>query len=169
MPKDAGPTRRAILAAALEVLRRDGIDGFSVERVARRAGVAKGLVNYHYHSRAELLRRCGATLRQERADRLARARGPGVRGIDAGWAVLVGQQDDGTARAWLSLASAGVMGPTSPSRDLEAVAAAALRDGCAIALASDMPADVVRDAHDALWLALLHVLAPEADTPPAGA
>jgi AcrR family transcriptional regulator len=165
VPRDAAPTRRAIIEAALHLLRREGIDGFSVERVARLAGVAKGLVIYHFGSRAALLRRCGAALGAERARRLER--GPGLQGIDAGWGALAAQQDDGTTRAWLSLASAGMMGPTTRSPELEAVAAAALLDGCAVALAHGVPADVVREAHDALWLALLGVLEADDEGTPA--
>ena len=56
MPKDSAPSRSAILAAAVHTLKRGGIEGFTLDGVARRAGVVKGLVLYHYGSRGRLLR-----------------------------------------------------------------------------------------------------------------
>lgn len=160
MPKDSTATRRAILQAALGLLRRDGIDRFSIEGVARLAGVAKGLVIYHYGSRAELLVEAGRELGRERAARFARARASaaGVRGIDAGWGELLEQERDGTARAWIGLIAAGAVDRPRHTPELDATARDALLDGCAMALAAGMPPDVVREAHDAVWLALLEVL-----------
>jgi len=159
MPKDAGPTRRRILDAALRLLRAKGIDAFSIEAVARGAAVAKGLVIYHFGSRADLLRQCGATLQAERGERLRRARAgaPGVRGIDAGWEELRRQTADGTTRAWLGLLAAGAAPPPAAA-DADAVAATALLDGCAVALGAGVAEPPVREAHDALWLALLRVI-----------
>jgi len=148
-------TRRAIRAAALEVLRDPGIDGFAVEAVARRAGHAKGLVIYHFGSRERLLGECGAALTRERAERLlaARGSGPGIRGIDAMWQELLRQVRDGTTRAWLGLAALGAL--PQPAGDPDDVARGALLDGCAAALAAGVPEAVVREAYDMLWLALL--------------
>jgi AcrR family transcriptional regulator len=159
MPKDGAPTRRRILDAALRVLRTGGIEALSVEAVARVAAVAKGLVIYHFGSRAELLRQCGIALRADRGQRLARARhsAPGVRGIDACWEELRRQTADGTTRAWLGLLAAGVAAsPGDPGAD--SVVTEGLLDGCAIALAAGVAEESVREAHDALWLAALRVL-----------
>lgn len=160
MPKDSTATREVILGAALSLLRSDGIDGFSIERVARLAGVAKGLVNYHYGSRARLLVAAGRALRHERGRRFARARAAegGIRGIDAGWRELLEQERDGTARAWIGLTAAGSLEAPAQSPELETAAVDAVLDGCALALAAGVPTDAVREAHDVLWLALLRVL-----------
>ena len=56
LPKDAASTRSNILAAAVQTLQRGGIEGFTLDAVARRAGVVKGLILYHYASRGRLLR-----------------------------------------------------------------------------------------------------------------
>lgn len=165
MPRDGTATRRLILEAALDVLRREGLDGFSVEAVARGAAVAKGLVIYHYGSRAALLERCGSALTRDRAARFATAlaRGRGIRGIDAAWEELGRQQRDGTTRAWLALAAAGVVLSTPETTELEQIARAGIIDGCAAALAAGVPQPLVREAYDALWLALLAVLEGDAD------
>jgi AcrR family transcriptional regulator len=53
--KDAEPsTAEKILAAAEELLGEHGYDGTSMRDVARRAGVNKALVFYHYGSKGEL-------------------------------------------------------------------------------------------------------------------
>lgn len=159
MPRDGGPTRRRILDAALQVLRTGGIESFSVEAVARRAVVAKGLVIYHFGSRTELLRQCGIALRADRAQRLALARNsaPGVRGIDACWAELRRQTGDGTTRAWLGLLAAGAA-PSPGDVGADSIVTDGLLDGCAIALAAGVAEESVREAHDALWLAALQVI-----------
>ena len=45
-----------ILIAAVQTLQRAGVEGFTLDAVARRAGVVKGLILYHYASRGRLLR-----------------------------------------------------------------------------------------------------------------
>ena len=159
MARDGGPTRRRILEAATRLLRTRGIDAFSIEAVARGATVAKGLVIYHFGSRAALLRECGAAVQVDRVERLrsARASAPGVRGIDACWEELRRQTADGTTRAWLGLLAAGA-GPPPVAADPDTLAVAGVLDGCALALAAGATEGAVREAHDALWLALLQVL-----------
>ena len=162
MPRDGTASRQRILDAALRLLRTQGIDPFSVEAVARGAGVAKGLVIYHFGSRAGLLRECATALHADRGARLERARAsaPGIRGIDAGWEELRRQAADGTTRGWLGILAAGGAPPPGVIQ-ADAVALTALLDGCAIALAAGVPEAAVREAHDALWLALLDALGPE--------
>lgn len=158
MPRDGTKTRSAIVDAALALLRDGGLPGLSMEGVAARAQVAKGLVLYHYGSRAKLVRLCGSKVADERARRLqAAAAGlKGVAAIDAVWSELVRQQADGTARAWLSLAAAGAVTPVS-DEDVVAQAKRMLHDGCAGALAAGGDAGGVREAYDALSLALLRM------------
>jgi len=158
MPRDSTPARSAILAAALQTLRREGLDGFSIARVAQRAGVAKGLVLYHYASRQRLLARCGLEIESARAHRLAAALS-GASGhaaaADACWAELRRQADDGTARAWLALSAAGIIDRSDNNEDLESLSRVLVLDGCAAALATRVPLQDVKDAFDAGWLALL--------------
>lgn len=159
MPKDSGPSRSAILAAAVDTLKGGGIETFTLDGVARRAGVVKGLVLYHYGSRARLLRTAAAEVSRERAARLASAlaRGAGTVGVDACWEELRRQAEDGTARAWLGLCSAGLVGVGSNDGTLEGAARQAVLDGCAAALSAGAPLADLRDAYHALWLALLDV------------
>jgi len=159
MPRDAAPTRSAILTAAIGLLREGGLPAFSIEGVATRAKVAKGLVLYHYGSRAKLLGLCAERLDRDRADRLAAAPGgrPGVAGVDATWDELVRQHEDGTARAWLSLAAGGALAPSSGEDDVVAQAARALLDGCAAAMAAGGERAALREAYEALSLALLRL------------
>ena len=162
MPKDSTPTRRAIVDGALDVLRRDGLTRFSVEAVARRAGVAKGLVIYHFGSRGALLAECARLIAAARADGISAALAStrGVGRVDACWDELVRQQADGTARAWLGLVAAG-LAPPGPAEEFEARARGALLDGCSAALAAGASPETLRTAHDALWLALVSALEDE--------
>lgn len=166
MPKDATASRSAILAAAVHTLKRGGIEGFTLDDVARRAGVVKGLVLYHYGSRARLLRSAAAELAGARRTALttALARG-GTAAVDACWEELRRQAEDGTARAWLGLCAAGLIPDAGAAEGFEAVARQAILDGCAAALAAGAPLPDLHDAYHALWLALLDL---SDDAGPAG-
>lgn len=54
--RDARPSaRERILAAAVEQIAREGIDGVRIARIAMQAGVSTALVHYHFASRDALL------------------------------------------------------------------------------------------------------------------
>jgi AcrR family transcriptional regulator len=160
MPKDSAPTRATILAAAVQTLQRDGVEGFTLDGVARRSGVVKGLLLYHFGSRNRLLRAAAARIATSREEALRRALGKrgSVAGLDACWEELRRQAEDGTARAWLGLCAAGLVDRAGNVDGFEGAARAAVLDGCAAALASGVPLQDARDAYDALWLALLDAL-----------
>lgn len=63
-------TRARILAAALAEASHSGLHKASVARIAERAGVAIGNLNYHFGSRKELLRELMGTLVAELMQRL---------------------------------------------------------------------------------------------------
>ena len=54
-PKDKSERRTAIVQAAAALLRRDPSAGFSVDELARRAGLAKGTVYLYFGTREEVL------------------------------------------------------------------------------------------------------------------
>lgn len=159
MPKDASSTRAGILSAAVQTLQHSGVEGFTLDAVARRAGVVKGLVLYHYGSRGRLLRAAADQVGASRDAALTKAlaSGPGMKGVDACWDELRRQAEDGTARAWLSLCAAGLIDRSARNLGLDEAARTAAVDGCALALASGVPLTDARDAYTVLWLALLDV------------
>ena len=162
MPKDASSTRAGILSAAVQTLQRAGVEGFTLEAVARRAGIVKGLVLYHYASRGRLLRAAASQIEDIRDTALTKAlaAGSGMEGVDACWEELRRQAEDGTARAWLSLCAAGLIDRSTRNGGLDEAARGALVDGCAIALESGVPLTEAHDAYNALWLALLDLTEP---------
>lgn len=161
MPKDAASTRSTILAAAVQTLQRGGVEGFTLEAVARRAGVVKGLILYHYASRSRLLRAAASQIAASRTAALERAlaSASGTEGVDAVWEELRRQAEDGTARAWLSLTSAGIIDRSARNAGFEDAARESIIDGAAVALATGVPLPDARDAFDALWLSLLEITA----------
>ena len=50
-----GNLRRALLDAAMELIRERGIDGFTLREVARRAGVSHAAPYHHFHDKAALV------------------------------------------------------------------------------------------------------------------
>jgi TetR/AcrR family acrAB operon transcriptional repressor/TetR/AcrR family transcriptional repressor of mexAB-oprM operon len=57
-PKRAGgaePSRKQLMAAAIDCFARFGYQGTSTDRIARHAGVTKGALYYHFRDKEELL------------------------------------------------------------------------------------------------------------------
>lgn len=55
-------TRESILEAALVVLSEVGYDGLTIAKVAREAGVANGLINYHFDGKDHLIEQAEARI-----------------------------------------------------------------------------------------------------------
>lgn len=93
----------AIVHAAVRVLIRSGLNKWTVDEVARQAGCAKGLVNYHHRSKEHLLRLAAQTLRDDRwASRLAAVTDRRADALDRLWATLLEEVRVGRFAAWLS-------------------------------------------------------------------
>jgi len=43
--------RGMLIAAAMECLARDGIQGFTIDRTCKQAGVSRGLINHYFDSK----------------------------------------------------------------------------------------------------------------------
>lgn len=98
--------RDRILNAATTVLIQRGLNGWTVDEVARKAECAKGLVNYHYRSKQQLLERIAELLREDRwVKRIAATRKP--KPLDLLWQTLIDEVSSGRFSAWLSLLAAG--------------------------------------------------------------
>jgi AcrR family transcriptional regulator len=167
-----------IAEVATRVLVRHGLRGWSVDRVAREAGCAKGLVHYHHGTKRALLRAVAGRLElahsQRRLDALAGSRD--AQALDALWRVLAAEVASGEWGAILCLRSepdfraeptneapelkrlasslATALGLASPSLDEIRLIAAAL-DGLQLALLRGGDPDSMREAYHRLWLAVL--------------
>lgn len=166
-----------ILGAAKSVLIKKGLAAWTIEDVAREAHCAKGLVNYHYKTKAKLLAQVGESLREDRvARRLAALENEGATALDALWNTLTAEVRTGELAAWLSLSA--LHDPTvhyglrSQARELlkleeAASRALAVRDpnlgqlidsvltGFQVALLNGHEDQVVREAYHRFWLGLL--------------
>jgi AcrR family transcriptional regulator len=94
-----------LVDAALALLRRDGVGGVSVQRVATEAGVSKGLVHYHFQDKDALLVACAEALAADLIAReeVARRSGTAATVLDVVWQAVAGSLADGTRRALLAL------------------------------------------------------------------
>lgn len=157
--------KEAILGAAIEVVALHGLNNWTVEEVANRARCAKGLVNYHYRSKQDLLVQSAETLRDDRAARrLASVQTAGAEALDRLWTALVREVESGWYAAWLSFVASD--GP------LRHAAAAIPKDSRlfyeALAKALHLDRDFARHAPlieaalDGLQLRLLQGGAPQA-------
>jgi len=98
--------KETILAAAIDVIAQHGLANWTVEEVANKSQCAKGLINYHYRSKQELLLLAAETIRADRAARrLAAVQARGSTALDRLWTELVREVDSGWFGAWLGLLS----------------------------------------------------------------
>jgi len=171
--------QQRIVEAAKSILLREGLSGWTVERVAREAGCAKGLVHYHFHSKWELLALVASNLRRERIERRAAAfRRQGAAALDALWEVLLAEVETGECAAWLGLVTlsdplvrdalpptgddlrslaaevASALGVSGPPLETMRVVMASL-DGIQVPLLLGDSPTVVREMYDRFWLAVL--------------
>lgn len=67
-PKSAEESKRRLVEAAVAVMQSDGIAALSARSVSQKAGVAQGLVFYHFGSVTELVAQACVTATQERVE-----------------------------------------------------------------------------------------------------
>lgn len=152
-----------ILSAAIDVIALHGLNNWTVEEVANRAHCAKGLINYHYRSKQELLRVAADTIRDDRsARRLAAVQSPGTGALDRLWETLVKEVESGWFSAWLSLvASEDPLRKAAAERPAEAAAfATALGRALDQDRALDSRGALIQAALDGLQLRLLQGASP---------
>jgi AcrR family transcriptional regulator len=108
--------RERILAAGLEVLKRDGYAGLTTAKVAARAGQNKALISYHYGSKqglvAAVARQVTEQITTEVLEGLGEPRTAAelVEGVVAGiWGVV--ERDERLGRVYFDLASHSVVEP----------------------------------------------------------
>jgi AcrR family transcriptional regulator len=166
----------AIADAAAVVLLRDGLQKWSVDRVAVEAGCAKGLVPYHHGNKKRLLSTVAANLHRARvARRQVALEAFGAEALDRLWETLTLEVRSGEWAAWAALTTEpGISLPPSAPGELPALGAAIGRalgipalkldaallaesalDGFQLSLHLGAPEEVVHEAYHRLWLTLL--------------
>ncbi|MCZ6857737.1 MAG: TetR/AcrR family transcriptional regulator [Gemmatimonadetes bacterium] len=105
MPRSKEATKKAILDATETLLRRRGAPALTLEAVAHEAGCAKGLVNYHFRTKGQLLVEAVQRIAAERDAAWVQAfDSPNPQdAIDRTWDVLKREAQSGTLKAWTSL------------------------------------------------------------------
>ncbi len=165
-----------ITAAATAVLLRDGLQKWSVDRVASEAGCAKGLVPYHHGSKKQLLAAVAANLQHARAARrLVALEGSGADALDRLWDTLRREVVSGEWAAWIALLTEpGIPSPpltpshqtafataigralgVPPLRPDQARLGEAALDGFQLSLHLGVPEESVHEAYHRLWLSFL--------------
>lgn len=96
--------KHRIVEASERVLIEQGLEGWTVEVVAREAGCAKGLVHYHHRTKGALLIATGARLAARRLQRvLASLSLRGTAALDALWDAILAGVRSGETQARLAL------------------------------------------------------------------
>ena len=153
-----------ILGAAIEVIALHGLNNWTVEEVANRAHCAKGLVNYHYRSKNELLTLAAETIRDDRlARRLAACQVSGTQALDRLWAILVKEVESGWFAARLSLLAADdPLRKAVAERPEDSAAFARALSRC-LGLGDDLAehASLIQAAMDGMQLRFLQGATPE--------
>lgn len=129
-PSNRDARRGQIVQGLLAVMARDGYEGASTVAIAREAGLAPGLVHYHFGSKQEVLvalvERLTGTARARYAARAARAGADPWRRLEAfldAWVGLGPGADPAAVAAWNVVGAEAVR--QAPVRALYAAAVAA--------------------------------------------
>lgn len=156
--------RRELRQAALDVLKKEGVAGATLEKVAAHAGASKGIVLHYFRNKQELfehaMREGNGALRDAVADRLRLAQTPYERLV----AVVEGNFEDrffqpAMGHAWLSLCAEV---PREPQlARIQRVIHARMRSNLMSALVHLLPEDEREEVSlgitsliDGLWLRL---------------
>jgi len=109
MARPASNVRSRILETVERQLRRPGPRRTTMDTVAGEAGCAKGLINYHFRTKSDLLASVAERMGQEREARwsaaLSAASPEAV--IGQSWHLITVEVSTGFLRAWLALTAAG--------------------------------------------------------------
>ena len=176
-PRNPAQVKSAIIDVSIELASKYGLTSWTVEDVSRRAGCAKGLVLYHFHSKDQLLVAMADAARQRLvASSLSALDRPPLEAIEGLWEVLIAEVRQGTAALRMSLladgrtrgavaltgaerqalsAAIGRAFGVSPSDPLVGTVPASCI-GFQVQLLEGAPPSAVRDGFDAFWLGVLH-------------
>jgi TetR/AcrR family transcriptional repressor of bet genes len=103
--------RRELLEAALEIVKREGLQATTLGRIAEQAGASKGIVHHYFKDKNQLIeqtmRYAHSRRREDLVKRLRSARHPGQR-LGAVVSVILDEKyfQHGFCRAWISFKAA---------------------------------------------------------------
>lgn len=140
--RNSAAAREGILEQALRISLSTQMTDWTVSDISEQAGCAKGLVLYHFGSKAELILAVADRVRASRtAARIRALEGRGAGALDSLWRTLEEQVREGWTGLWLQLLA-------SPSTRAAASAGADDRRQIDKALAAslDTTAEVLRHA-----------------------
>lgn len=144
-PSNTDERRREIVLALRRVMAKTGYERASIGSIAKEAGLAPGLVHYHFESKAEILRELVRGLvetAQGRIDERCGALEPGAARLDAFVDALLARGEGASAEAAACWALVGAEAVTQPE-------VRALYAGFLSELASELTTLLVRACHEA--------------------
>lgn len=105
MPGKRATSRESIVEAATKLVKRVGAGSLTIDRVAKAAGCAKGLVHYHLKTKQALLEAVAHQIAAEREANWLEAFGATTpkQAVRHSWELLTRESADGTIRGWVSL------------------------------------------------------------------
>ena len=109
MPRHTSDIREKILTTVEQQLRRANGSGLTLDSVAKEAGCAKGLVNYHFKTKSELLTAAALRLVTLREARWHSAlAGPDLESaIRQSWTLILAEVSSGFWTAWTLISASG--------------------------------------------------------------
>ena len=126
-----GQARLKILESAVRLTRESGATSLTVEDTAKGAGVAKGLVHYHFKTKLGLLRAVLSDIAARRCEDWSTAlQAPdATAAVRRSWSLLTEESANGTLRAWHSLMGLDELLTEGIARDAAAQFSSALSTG----------------------------------------
>jgi TetR/AcrR family transcriptional repressor of bet genes len=118
-PSNTEERRQQIVAGLLQVMAERGYDGASVAAIAKAAGLAPGLVHYHFKDKQEILltlaEQLAARVHERVASRLARVKGDDARArVDAfldAFLATGADADPASVASWVTISAEAIRQP----------------------------------------------------------
>jgi TetR/AcrR family transcriptional regulator, transcriptional repressor of bet genes len=118
-PSNTEERRQQIVAGLLRVMAERGYDGASVAAIAKAAGLAQGLVHYHFKDKQEILltlaEQLAARVHERVASRLARVKGGDARArVDAfldAFLATGADADPAAVASWVTISAEAIRQP----------------------------------------------------------
>jgi AcrR family transcriptional regulator len=149
-----GQAREDILEKAEDLVKRKGSEPVTVEDVARSAGVAKGLIHYHFKTKQGLMKAVACRIAAARARNWSQAfdAETPTAALERTWTLLTEESESGTVRAWNSLLSREDLLTDQTAKEMASEFSDSLGDALTRMLRDKMDLELTVPAKEVGWL-----------------
>jgi AcrR family transcriptional regulator len=148
--------KQHLFEQAIELVARRGVDGLTIDNLASAAGMTKGGVQYHFHTKDQLVTELLTALLQQVDDAIAFEAGPDAHG--AAWlcAYIEITLREPSAADGVAASLLAAMPPDDPRAEPFRLTSARWRERAMRGVKDKALAQIIRMAVDSAWIELIY-------------